>query len=164
MQNVTQFVTAVGTDIKALQAQDIAHHAKISALEQKDIELSAKVATLEQETQAYKEATEIKDSTTETKMTWSSQKIAQALNQAKQEVKQELVGGASSALDTFAELATALDNDASFAAKTATTLAGKLSINDSQSLSSEQKRQVWTNLGLGDMSIDLLAIYNGAKA
>lgn len=119
---------------------------------------------MRQSVESLSQGAVINDVQTQTNHTWSAQKINQAIqkavNDAKTALKNDLVNGAGSALDTLNELASALNNDPNYANTVATSLSKKLSI-EAQTLSSEQQRQVLTNLG---MPSDLLAIYNQAKA
>lgn len=79
-------------------------------------------------------------------------------------LRSELTAGASSALDTFQELAAALNNDPSFATTLATQMSKRLRFDDAQSLTTAEKLQACENLGIGNPEVDLLAAYTAAKA
>ena len=59
-----------------------------------------------------------------------------------------LVSGAPTALDTLNELAAALGDDAAFSTTVTTALGNRLKFDSSQTLSSAEKTQVLTNLGI----------------
>lgn len=64
-----------------------------------------------------------------------------------------IIGGAPGALDTLYELATALGNDANFAAVVNAAIALRLRVDVSQGLSLAQKSQGRDNLGLGTSAV-----------
>lgn len=83
-----------------------------------------------------------------------------------QKVKAEidkLVAGAPDALNTLKELADAVQDGSTTAQAVATKLNTKLSFDEPQSLTAQQQKQACNNLGLGDTSVNLLAIYITAK-
>lgn len=111
-----------------------------------------------------------------TTATWSANKIFDELVAAKQAVKVEILGGAGAALDTLNELATALGNDANFAASIATELANRVRVDQAQAFTNLQKTQGRDNIGaaaaadltalttaVGDTDHDFVADYNTAK-
>ena len=98
----------------------------------------------------------ISDSTSSTTEVWSSSKIASEIQAA----KDALTNGASAALDTLAELASALGNDASFASTVTTALGYRLRFDDVQTLTTEQKTQACTNLGIGEPDTDFVTTFN----
>lgn len=79
-------------------------------------------------------------------------------------LRTELTAGANAALDTFKELADALNNDPNFAATLATQMSKRLRFDSAQSLTTAEKLQACANLGIGNPEVDLLAAYNAAKA
>jgi len=100
----------------------------------------------------------------DTLVTWSADKIYDTIEAAKLAIKNELVNGASAALDTLSELAAALNNDPSFAATIATELGNRVRFDSAQTLTAAQKLQACTNIGIGDPERDLAAAYATAKA
>ena len=99
-----------------------------------------------------------------TSATWSADKLVSELEAAKTAVKNELVGGAGPALDTLAEIAAALNNDASFAATIASEIANRVRYDAPQTLSAAQQLQACNNIGVGDPTTDFVAAFNSAKA
>lgn len=99
-----------------------------------------------------------------TTVTWSADKIFDTIEAAKVAVKADLTNGAAAALDTLNELAAALGNDPSFAATIATELGNRLRFDADQVLTTPQKLQACTNLGIGDPEHNFAAAYATAKA
>jgi len=100
----------------------------------------------------------------DTDVVWSANKVFDTIELAKQAVKDDLLDGAGTALDTLKELADALNNDPNFAATIATALGFRLRFDEAQVLTTAQKLQGCTNLGIGDPETDLAAAYTAAKA
>ena len=99
-----------------------------------------------------------------TTVTWSADKIFDTIEAAKVAVKADLTNGAAAALDTLNELAAALGNDPSFAATIATELGNRLRFDAAQVLTTPQKLQACTNLGIGDPEHNFASAYATAKA
>ena len=99
-----------------------------------------------------------------TEATWSADKLVAAIAAAKTEVRDELTGGASAALDTLAELAAALNNDPNFAATLAAEIANRVRYDAPQTLTAPQQAQACANIGVGDPEHDFVADYSAAKA
>ncbi len=99
-----------------------------------------------------------------TTVTWSANKIYDTIEAAKAAVKNELIDGSAAALDTLKELAAALNNDPSFATTIATELGNRVRFDAAQTLTTAQKLQACTNIGVGDPERDLAAAYVTAKA
>lgn len=99
-----------------------------------------------------------------TAVTWSADKIFDTIEAAKAAVKAELTDGASTALDTLAELADALGNDPNYAATIATELGNRVRYDAAQTLTAAQKLQACQNIGVGDPEHDFVADYTTAKA
>lgn len=85
-------------------------------------------------------------------VTWSADKIFDSIEAAKTAVKDELVGGASAALDTLSELAAALGNDPNFATTLATEIANRVRYDAEQTLTSPQQAQARSNIGAASAS------------
>ena len=100
----------------------------------------------------------------DTLVTWSADKIYDTIEAAKLAVKNEIVNGAGAAFDTLSELASVLNNDPSFAATIATELGNRVRFDSVQTLTTAQKLQACTNIGIGDPERDLAAAYATAKA
>lgn len=112
-----------------------------------------------------------------TAVTWSADKIFDSIEAAKAAVKNDLTDGASAAMDTLKELATALGNDPAFAATIATDIANRVRYDAAQTLSVPQQDQARANIaaakqtdvaglltGLGAYDRDYAADYAAAKA
>ena len=105
-----------------------------------------------------------------TGVTWSADKIFDAIEAAKTAVKNYLTAGAAAALDTLSELAAALNNDPAFAATIAAEIANRVRFDAAQVLTEPQQAQARSNIGaqsaaaIGNPDHDLVADYTGAKA
>ena len=105
-----------------------------------------------------------------TGVTWSADKIFDAIEAAKTAVKNDLTAGAAAALDTLSELAAALNNDPNFAATIAAEIANRVRFDAAQTLTAPQQTQARANIGaqsaaaIGDPDHDLVADYTAAKA
>ena len=99
-----------------------------------------------------------------TTVTWSADKIFDTIEAAKTAVKNELVNGAAAAFDTLSELAAALNNDPNFATTLATEIGNRIRFDAVQTLTTPQKLQACTNLGIGNPEADFAASYTTAKA
>jgi len=99
-----------------------------------------------------------------TTVTWSADKIFDAIEAAKLSVTNSLTNGAAATLDTLNELAAALGNDPSFAANVATEIANRVRFDAAQTLSAGQKAQACANIGIGNPDRDFVADYTTAKA
>lgn len=94
------------------------------------------------------------------------------LRQERLAVKEEILGaGVPAALDTLAELADALADDASYSATVTTALANRVRVDTAaQGLSDTEKNNARTNISavssdaVGDPETDLAAAYLAAKA
>jgi len=99
-----------------------------------------------------------------TSVTWSADKIYDSLELAKQAVKAEILGGASEAYDTLLELQELATGNASTAAALATAVNNRVRFDAAQTLTTAQKLQACTNIGVGDPEHDFAADYATAKA
>ena len=104
-----------------------------------------------------------------TGVTWSADKIFDAIEAAKTAVKNDLTAGAAAALDTLSELAAALNNDPAFAATIAAEIANRVRFDAAQVLTEPQQAQARSNIGaqsaaaIGNPDADLVVAYNAAK-
>lgn len=89
-------------------------------------------------------------------VTWSADKIHDTIVASKQALKNELVNGASEALDTLAELGAALGNNSDFAAVMILELANRVRFDAAQTLTNEQKDTARSNIGAASQ-VDLEA-------
>lgn len=167
-QILTQLATQVGVDIKDIRNK-IGTLSSLTTTEKTNIvgainELDSKVSALQN-------ATAINDSTnSSTTETYSVTKILSSIQTAVNQLKSDLINGTGSALDTFKELADAINNDATFAQTLALSLSNKVDYSQVQTLTLSQQLQARTNIGavgsvdVGDTSTDFVAQYNTAKA
>lgn len=111
-----------------------------------------------------------------TAVTWSADKIFDSIEAAKTAVKDDLVNGASAALDTLSELAAALGDDPAFATTIATEIGNRVRYDAVQTLTGPQQTQARSNIGaasasdlttlttnVGNTDKDLVADYTSAK-
>lgn len=96
--------------------------------------------------------TNINDSMASTSTTYSSSKIESVVTTAKQDVKNDLLGGAGAAYDTLKELADLIQTNKSAIDSLESIAAGHVRFDQAQSLSTEQKTQARTNIGAADAS------------
>jgi len=99
----------------------------------------------------------------DTLVTWSADKIFDSIEAAKQAVTDSLVDGAGAALDTLNELAAALGDDPNFATTIAGELSNRVRYDAVQTLTTAQKLQACSNIGIGDPETDLTASYTAAR-
>jgi hypothetical protein len=99
-----------------------------------------------------------------TAVTWSANKIFDTIEMAKAAVKTDILGGATAAYDTLKELQDLIVNDESIVSALATKVGEKVSFAEVQTLTTGQRLQACTNIGIGDPEADLVAAYTAAKA
>lgn len=85
-----------------------------------------------------------------------------ATAKAKEEID-KIVAGAPAAFDTLKELADAVQSGSTTAQAVATKLNTRLSFGETQTLTAQQKLMAGNNLGIGDVTVNLLAVYTTAK-
>ena len=167
-------VEAIGVDIKGI-ITSIGNLASLPTAAKTSI-----VAALAELHAAIQSASSIDDSAVDgdTTSTYSADKILDLLVAAKNEIKDDLLGGVGSAFDTLKELADAIGNDGSLAANLGAAIANRVRYDQAMTLTEPQKLVARTNIGAvsmdevdthlvttyGDPDADLLAAYNAAKA
>ena len=163
-QRIISLAQAVGADIKQLQANG-------GVLASLNTTAKGNIVAALNEVLAIAQAAAgggvaINDAATNgaTTVTWSADKIFDEIAAMRASLKTELVAGAGAALDTFAELATALGNDPTFAATIATGLGNRVRFDAAQVLTAGQKTQACANIGIGEPDTDFVASYTAAKA
>jgi phage-related tail fiber protein len=154
---ITDLATRMATECKSLRTLINTNASDLSALTttQKG-SLVAAINELKSAIDGAGSSITISDSTTSTTQVWSSSKVASAIQTA----KDELTNGATSALDTLAELAAALGNDANFASTVTTSLGYRLRYDAAQTLTAAQKTQACANLGVGEPDTDFVSTFN----
>ena len=154
---ITDLATRVATEIKSVKTLVNGNAADLSALTTtQKTSLVAAINELKNAVDNAGSSITISDSTSSTTEVWSSSKIASEIQAA----KDALTNGASAALDTLAELASALGDDASFASTVTTALGYRLRFDDVQTLTTEQKTQACANLGIGEPDTDFVTTFN----
>lgn len=150
--NLSSLVTAIGTDIKTLLAQD----GKLSELTTKQ---KASLVVAINEVDAAVKAIDVKsiidDGATDATHAWSAQKVAAEILTKTNAVKDALLNGAGEAYDTLKELADLIttNKDAITALQE---IAGKhVRFDQDQELTPEQKTQALKNIG--GASVEALA-------
>lgn len=98
-----------------------------------------------------------------TSVTWSADKIFDMIAQASQATKDSLLNGAGAAYDTFKELQDLIVGDESIVSALTQKVGEKVSFAEVQTLTTGQRLQACTNIGIGDPEADLVAAYNAAK-
>lgn len=144
-QTLTEFTTAVGQDVKALQ--------------QKDAQIEQELNTLKEQS-----ANGINEARITELLTAQKTQIDQAIATAKTEVKNELLNGAGAEYDTLKEIGDYIKSDKGAGTALAMAVANRVRFDEAQVLTPEQQKQASANIGLGDITTDFLAIYNRAKA
>ena len=169
-QRLIALAQAIGADVKAL----LAAQGSLSALA--TTAKASLVAAVNELTTAVDAAAgsgvSIDDGAGDgaTGVTWSADKIFDAIEAAKTAVKNDLTAGAAAALDTLSELAAALNNDPAFAATIAAEIANRVRFDAAQTLTAAQQTQARANIGaqsaaaIGDTDHDYVADYTTAKA
>ena len=154
---ITDLATRMATECKSLRTLINTNASNLSALTttQKG-SLVAAINELKSAIDVAGSSITISDSTTSTTQVWSSSKVASAIQTA----KDELTNGAASALDTLAELAAALGNDANFASTVTASLGYRLRYDAAQTLTAAQKTQACANLGVGEPDTDFVSTFN----
>lgn len=154
---VIALAQAIGADIKSLNTSQ----GSLSSLS-----TTSKTSIVAAINEIFANTAQINDTTGNgaTTVTWSADKIFDAIEAAKLSVTNSLTNGAAAALDTLNELAAALGNDPSFAANVATEIANRVRFDAAQTLSAGQKAQACANIGIGNPDRDFVADYTTAKA
>lgn len=107
----------------------------------------------------------IDDASASTTKVYSSSKVESQITAAKQEVKNDLLGGAGAAYDTLKELADLIETNKTAVEALQTIAAGHVKYDAAQVLTDEQKAQARTNIGAVSASeIDLTEVNNKITA
>lgn len=174
---VAALATAIGADIKTLTQNQGTLSSLSTTAKSNLVAAINEIFTLASNAQAAAGA-QILDTAGDgvTDKTWSANKIYDELTAAIAALRTELTNGAAAALDTFAELAAALNNDPSFATNVATSLANRVRFDSVQTLTAPQQAQARSNIGaaaaadvtalstaVGNTDADFVATYTTAK-
>ena len=154
---ISDLATRMATECKSLRTLVNANGADLSALTTtQKASLVAAINELKTEVDNAGSSITISDSASSTTQVWSSSKVASEITAA----KNALTNGAAAALDTLSELAAALGNDANFSSTITTALSYRLRFDAAQTLTSGQKTQACTNLGIGEPDTDFVTTFN----
>ncbi len=122
---------------------------------------SADIAAAETAITALQERlnTIINDTTASTTTVYSSSKVDSEITKAKQEVKNDLLGGAGTAYDTLNELAELIESNQDAITALQNLAAGHVKYDDAQELTNAQKKQARDNINaVSQDEIDFSAI------
>jgi hypothetical protein len=187
--NLSNFATRIATEFKTLRASIALSNGSLGNLS--TASKGSLVAAINEIDTAVKAIAagsgSISDNQTTSTTTWSSTKtnasivglISDGLNSgatkvysidkvlsliaaARAGLKDEILGGSSSALDTLKELADALGSNPNFATAIAADIANRVRFDSAQTLTQAQMTQAQANLGLGNTEADLVAIFVAA--
>lgn len=101
----------------------------------------------------------INDTTASTNTVYSSSKVVSEITKAKQEVKDDLLGGAGTAYDTLNELAELIESNQDSITALQNLAAGHVKYDDAQELTDAQKKQARDNINaVSQDEIDFSAI------
>lgn len=101
----------------------------------------------------------INDTTVSTNTVYSSSKVASEITKAKQEVKDDLLGGAGTAYDTLNELAELIESNQDSITALQNLAAGHVKYDNAQELTDAQKKQARDNINaVSQDEIDFSAI------
>lgn len=101
----------------------------------------------------------INDTTASTNTVYSSSKVASEITKAKQEVKDDLLGGAGTAYDTLNELAELIESNQDSITALQNLAAGHVKYDSAQELTDAQKKQARDNINaLAQDEIDFSAM------
>ena len=154
---ISDLATRMATECKSLRTLVNANGADLSALTTtQKASLVAAINELKTAVDNAGSSITISDSSSSTTQVWSSSKVASEITAA----KNALTNGAAAALDTLSELASALGNDANFASTITTALGYRLRFDVVQTLTTGQKTQACTNLGIGEPDTDFVTTFN----
>lgn len=156
---IQNLATRIGTEFKTVRTEVDGKVGTLASLTTTaKTNLVAAVNELDAAIDAIGTPAAIADGSTALTTTWSSTKISGEITAA----YNAIVGGAAAALDTLAELATALGGDANFSATVTTALGNRVRYDAAQTLSAGQKTQACANIGIGEPDTDFVATFNAA--
>ena len=154
---ITDLATRVATECKSIRTLMNANSSDLSALTTtQKTSLVAAINELKSSITALGTPLTISDSTSNTTQVWSSSKVASEIQAA----KDAITNGAASALDTLAELAAAIGNDANFASTITTALGYRLRFDTAQTLTVGQITLACANIGIGEPDTDFVTTFN----
>jgi hypothetical protein len=150
-QRITDLATAIGGKIKQLTT----NQGTLSSLTT-TAKGSLVAAINEVKTSA---GVQINDSAASGTSTYSSTKIQQVADAAALAVKNQLTNGASTLLDTFQEVETAMNANTSAASSLLTAVGNRVRFDSAQTLTAPQMTQACVNIGVGEPDTDFAAAF-----
>lgn len=139
-QRLSSVIQAIGTDIKAL---------KTAKGDLTSLSTTAKNNLVEALNEIFTLAN--------TKA--SASDITSAINS----LKAEIMGtGVPEALDTLKEIATYIQSDETLGVSLSTAITKRVRFDDVQTLTTPEKLQACTNIGVGNPDVDLVAVFNAS--
>ena len=160
--NLSNLSTRIATQMKLLNTMLNGNVGVLTALTTTDkANLVAAVNEVKAAITAIGTPATINDGVTNGTNTWSSTKITTQITAALNGV----LSGAPAALDTLAELAAAISNDANFAASMTTALGNRVRFDAAQTLTAPQQAQAIANIGavaasaIGNPDANLVTIF-----
>jgi len=143
--NLVAAINAVYGAVSTLSSRVTANEGSITTL-QSDVDAAeAAIERLERQIIAH---SEIDDSDpTATDKAYSAAKVEARVSEAKQEVKDDILGGAGAAYDTLKELADLIATSADEIEAIKQIAAGHVKFDEAQDLTAEQKATARTNIG-----------------
>lgn len=169
-QRLLALVNAIGPDIKALKAADGDLATLTTTAKNNLVAAINEVRALAQSAAGGGVAILDTAGDGDTTHTWSANKIFDEIAASISSLRNELRGGASAALDTFAEVAAQLAADESAASALATAVGNRVRFDAAQVLDATQQATARSNIGaasataVGNTDQDLVAAYTTAKA
>lgn len=159
--NLTAVFNQIGIDYNALLTK-LGNPNSLSTADKTSVvaavnELKAAIDTINQ---IIANQTVIDDSSVSLTTTWSSDQITKKL----QDFKDSILGGAGAAFDTLKEIEAMFASDASYATKVADALAKRVRVDAAQAFTVDEQKQACANIGIGDPTVDYVAVYTAAKA
>lgn len=158
-ERLSAFISAVGTDVKALFARSMPSGGTTGQVLTKSSSSDYAASW-----QTPSPGVQIDDATTSGTKTYSSNKIESVATAAANQAKNEILNGAGAAYDTLSELQAILINQGDSATALATAVANRVRFDAAQTLTTGQITQACANLGLGEPDTNLVALYTTAKA
>lgn len=155
-QILNAFAALVGTDVGDLKTK-LGDLSTLTTTEKSNLvgalnELKASVSTTV--------GNLINDSAASTTSTFSSTKVTNLINTA----ISDLIAGAPGTYDTLKEIADYIAADETATAGLLQAVGNRVRFDEVQTLTDEQKQNVWTSIGLGDAAdMDLVTIYTNAR-
>ncbi|MDZ7824677.1 MAG: hypothetical protein U5K75_12045 [Ahrensia sp.] len=147
---VQDLATRIATECKSLRTMINGNATDLSALNTTaKNNIVAALNELKAAVDAGASGAVIDDAATASSTTWSSTKISGEITAA----LNALTTGAPAALDTLAELAAAIADDANYAGTVTTALGNRVRVDASQSLTAPQQTQARDNIGAQEAAL-----------